>query len=156
MEWFPLDALPKGCYGVEPFLPRLHRWMAKTKGLRAPKSATAGVCREESQRFFLFFFSMFFFVFSAGVHYVHLRAAFYGWRGKKTGRSALHGAVLDRPLFCFAVTGATIRTLCMSMTLVPSAWRVWVMGLCHCCSGCGSRGVEARVGKASFWPGCVT
>lgn len=43
MEWFPLDALPKGCYGVEPFLPRLHRWMAKTKGLRAPKSATAGV-----------------------------------------------------------------------------------------------------------------
>lgn len=42
VEWFRHDALPKGCYGVEPFLPRLHRWMAKTKGLRAPKSATAG------------------------------------------------------------------------------------------------------------------
>lgn len=42
IEWFPLDALPKGSFGVEPFIPRLRRWMAKTKGMRAPKDATAG------------------------------------------------------------------------------------------------------------------
>ena len=43
IEWFPLDALPKGSFGVEPFIPRLRRWMAKTKGVRAPKnSATPG------------------------------------------------------------------------------------------------------------------
>lgn len=43
IEWFPLDALPKGSFGVEPFVPRLRRWMAKSKGVRAPKnSATPG------------------------------------------------------------------------------------------------------------------
>lgn len=42
VEWFPLDALPSRSFGVEPFVPRLRRWMAKTKGVRAPKSATAG------------------------------------------------------------------------------------------------------------------
>ncbi|CAB1117183.1 unnamed protein product [Ectocarpus sp. CCAP 1310/34] len=41
VEWFPLDALPSRSFGVEPFVPRLRRWMAKTKGVRAPKSATA-------------------------------------------------------------------------------------------------------------------
>ncbi|CAN0280675.1 unnamed protein product, partial [Hapterophycus canaliculatus] len=40
IEWFPLDALPKGSYGVEPFVPRLRRWMAKSKGVRAPKIAS--------------------------------------------------------------------------------------------------------------------
>lgn len=39
IEWFPLDALPKGSFGVEPFIPRLRRWMAKTSGVRAPKNA---------------------------------------------------------------------------------------------------------------------
>lgn len=38
IEWFPLDSLPKGSYGVEPFVPRLRRWMAKSKGVRAPKN----------------------------------------------------------------------------------------------------------------------
>lgn len=42
VEWFPLDALPKGTFGVEPFMPRLRRWMAKTRGMPAPKEATAG------------------------------------------------------------------------------------------------------------------
>lgn len=43
IEWFPLDALPRGSFGVEPFIPRLRRWMAKTKGVRAPKNtATPG------------------------------------------------------------------------------------------------------------------
>lgn len=43
IEWFPLDALPKGSFGVEPFIPRLRRWMAKSKGVRVPKSsATPG------------------------------------------------------------------------------------------------------------------
>ncbi|CAN0502865.1 unnamed protein product, partial [Ectocarpus sp. 12 AP-2014] len=34
VEWFPLDALPSRSFGVEPFVPRLRRWMAKTKGVR--------------------------------------------------------------------------------------------------------------------------
>lgn len=41
IEWFPLDALPKGSFGVEPFIPRLRRWMAKTTGARASKNAAA-------------------------------------------------------------------------------------------------------------------
>ena len=39
VEWFPLDALPKGSFGVEPFIPRLRRWMAKSKGVRTPKNS---------------------------------------------------------------------------------------------------------------------
>lgn len=42
VEWFPLDSLPKGSYGVEPFMPGLQRWIAKSKGQPAPKCATAG------------------------------------------------------------------------------------------------------------------
>ncbi|CAM9462405.1 unnamed protein product [Ectocarpus sp. 6 AP-2014] len=49
VEWFPLDALPSRSFGVEPFVPRLRRWMAKTKGVRAPKSATAGTNAEPDQ-----------------------------------------------------------------------------------------------------------
>eukprot|EP00752_Nemacystus_decipiens_P012093 g10720.t1 len=48
IEWFPLDALPKGSFGVEPFIPRLRRWMAKTKGVRAPKNSAAPEARTQS------------------------------------------------------------------------------------------------------------
>ncbi|CAM9665427.1 unnamed protein product [Choristocarpus tenellus] len=45
IEWFPLDALPKGAYGVDVFMTRLRRWMDKNVGDKAVKSKlhTTGV-----------------------------------------------------------------------------------------------------------------
>ncbi|CAN0469318.1 unnamed protein product, partial [Discosporangium mesarthrocarpum] len=39
VEWHPLADLPKGTYGVDPYLPRLKRWMAKNQGKHASKEA---------------------------------------------------------------------------------------------------------------------
>lgn len=51
VEWFPLDALPKSSFGVEPFMFRLKRWMAKASGKRVPKEASAGdSTREKEER----------------------------------------------------------------------------------------------------------
>lgn len=138
MEWFPLDALPKGCYGVEPFLPRLHRWMAKTRGLRAPKSATAGMGHERVATELDEKSPFFFFLGGAVLLRVCSIHGLAVWevvnKKQKAGQSVLHGVGGSgggggvRPtVFFAAVPVSTGRNPCMSVTLVP--YRLVVEGM---------------------------